>query len=145
MVAHPASQVEKQSISLRFRYEGEAVELISAVSVMKFSLPSDSVEAQEAAGFWVTLTGDREQAIYRRVMYTPIRFYVEAFSNDPEVGIVRFRREAPQGTFTIRVPDVPAATAVILFNSPPDAPDRPARPIARFEFAAVREQMEAKE
>ena len=143
MAAYPVSQeVWQQSVVLNFYYEGEEVHLYAATPVEKFAPPSDALAEEETAGFWITLTDDDEAVPYRRVMHAPIRFHIEVFSDDPEVGIVRIARDDPSGTFTIRVPDMPEATAVSLFNSPPDAPDQPARLIARFDLFAMREQTE---
>lgn len=133
------------SLRLTFEYEGREVRLIAQERVMKMSPPSEIFQEYEGrAGFWYDVTDAQGHLLYRRAIQTPIRFDVEVFSNDPKVGIVRRKLADPRGRFSLVVPDMPEATTLIFFSSPPEPEfaHEPAQEFARFELGKAGENKE---
>jgi hypothetical protein len=74
------------------------------------------------SGFWVELRDGKNNVLYRRVMPDPVQTEVEVF--DPEMGVHRQEVDAPRGSFTVLVPDLPEAEQIAFVGSPRDPAKR---------------------
>ncbi len=131
------SQGQLPSLRLTFEYEGRKVQLISQERVKVMSPPSEILhEYKGQSGFWYDVIDAQEHLLYRRAAQNPIQFDVEIFTDDPEAPIVRRKIDNPHGQFSLLVPDMPEATALVFFSSPPE-PEfayEPAQESARFDL-----------
>ena len=129
------SQGRLPSLRLTCQYEGRKVQLISQERVKVMSPPSEILQEYKGqSGFWYEVMDSEEHVLYRRASQNPIQFDAEIFTDDPEMPIVRRKIDDPHGQFSLLVPDMPEATTLVLFSSPPE-PEfayEPAQEFARF-------------
>lgn len=105
-----------RSVRLTFTYDGEDVQLVSRQVVETVSPPSEPV-AEGAAGFWIEMRGDQDEAVHRIVMEDPLRPDVEVFSPEPGRSVARAPVDRPSGSFSVLVPELAEASAVTLHSS----------------------------
>ncbi len=109
-----------KSMRLNFEYHNRDIELVSWLWLKKVSSQSDPItNFEEESGWWVILTDERGQVLYRQIIQNPIRVDKELFSYE-EDGLPSW--EIPEaadqhGQFSVLVPDIPAATHVSLYGS----------------------------
>lgn len=105
------------AIRLLIQYDGDQLTVIDRREVETAAPPSDQLKGFEGqSGFWFELRDANGQALYRRVMQSPIQQEVEAF--EPDGSATRHVIEKPQGVFSVLVPDVPEADHVAIVSSP---------------------------
>jgi len=144
-VAQRSKGTEPGAVRLTFSYEGDSVELIKEQALEMIAFPSDELKYQEeTSGFWIEVSDEEGQLIYRRVSENPIRFYAEVRSDNPDRPLAMQDVEGPQGIFTILIPDLTDAREVALFSSPLSKGERmyPAVEIARFELQSGKDRKE---
>jgi hypothetical protein len=134
----PSAPRWRTSLRLTFVYQGLDVELVSVQPVALIAVPSDTVTVREPrAGFWYTLFDNEGNPLYRRSAHIP---FLPCGAILPEEEAAKRQSlwqedvSGIRGRFTLIVPEIPQATAVILFSSPPEIEQRsqPAQPIGRF-------------
>ena len=126
-------QLQTHARRLTFEFDGSTVRQIGEQLVemtVPLSHPTTGYSGQ--AGFWFELRDANENTVYRRIMADPLGGYHEVPS--------------PQGTFTHRpttvssqvfeliVPELPAASSVVIFRTPvppPTSIGTPAQEAAR--------------
>jgi hypothetical protein len=97
----------RRSLRLRFRYDGDEIELIRARRVTMTPPPSERLGTMdERSGFRVELCTRRGRVLYRRSGTSPIERSVEAPSDDPDRPFQRTTVVEPSGEFEIVVPDL---------------------------------------
>lgn len=128
---------------LTFSYTADEVRLVGRRSLEMRTPPSDDLGPMpESTGFWVELQDSSGRVLYRRITESPIRFSVEVRSDDPERPLERRAVEEPRGTFTLLVPDLPAAGSIVLFASRQgrEGARGPAVEVARFDLRGEPEE-----
>jgi hypothetical protein len=108
-----------KSIRLNFEYWDRDMELVSWNRIKKISPPSDRIENYEdESGWWVILTDENGDVVYRQIIYNPIRVDKELFSYGNEGVSWEIPDTTEQhGDFSVLVPDIPVATHVSLYGS----------------------------
>ena len=125
-------QLPARALRLTFSYKGSRTKLESKHEIEIIALPSDTTEeSKDRSGFWVELRDKEERVVYRRIMRNPIQYEIEAPSGDPSRPFTRIENPNPQGTFSVLVPAVETAEALVLFASPSGATSRAARELTR--------------
>jgi len=133
-----------RAVRLTFAFHGDDVRLVARQPVDVVTPPSDEIEgAERRQGFWAELQAGDGRPLYRRVMRDPARGDTEVFA--PGGSPSRAPVPEVRGTFSVVVPDVPDAEAVVLHSSSAGVGDdvapqrratlahgRPAREWARF-------------
>lgn len=121
-----------RALRLIFSYKGSRTKLESKHSIEMIALPSDTTEEyKDRSGFWVELRDKEERVVYRKIMRNPIQVELEAPSGDPSRPFTRIENPNPEGTFSVLVPDVETAEALVLYASPAGATARAAREVTR--------------
>ena len=126
-------QASKHTLRLTLEYERQDVRLVAGQRIAMIPPPGEARTIHQGqSGSWIELRDADEVILFQSVLHNPIRYTVE----EPERGeFGRPRRhniEHPRGTFQLLVPDLPNTQPLVLFNSPPGAPDEPALELARF-------------
>ena len=128
------------SLRAFFEYDRDSVRLVRAQRVRMIAPPGDDVAQFEGrAGFWYELQDAGSRRLYGRVVDNPMRGSVEVRADDPDKPLRREGLREPRGEFMLIVPDLPAATQLVLFSSPlePARQREPARLIGQFRLADV--------
>jgi hypothetical protein len=109
-----------KSTRLNFEYRDRDIELVSWSRIKKIPPPSDAIEDYEdESGWWVILSDEQGDVVYRQIIHNPIRVDKELFSYGNEEGV---RWEIPDaaeqhGDFSVLVPDIPVATHLSIYGS----------------------------
>ncbi len=117
--------IHRSAVRLLFAFEGRDVRLLRKQWLSMVAPPSDRFpkrdERQEPmAGFWVDLLDGEEQVVYRRVFgENPMSAGIAVYTGDKDHPFTMQRTAEPKGDFMVVVPDIPEATSVALFGSPP--------------------------
>jgi hypothetical protein len=125
------------AIRLIFEYEGRRVRLLSRQRVDMLPPPSDPLVGEGQLGFWVDVRDAGGRVLHHQVMQDPVRGDVEAFSDEPDVSVVRIPVSEPRGNFAVLVPALEAADHLALMSSAPaeGVALRAATELARFSLA----------
>ncbi len=110
----------KKSTRLNFVYNDRDIELVSWNRLNKISPPSDPIENyQDESGWWVILSDEKGNVVYRQIIHNPIRIEKELFSDRNEGGVSWEIPDAAEqrGEFSVLVPDIPVATHLSLYGS----------------------------
>jgi hypothetical protein len=129
----------RHALRLTFSYQKSQVELILMEAIHMIVPPSLEITSQPpGAAFWYELQDSKQTPLYRRVQRNPLDPSVEVLTGDPEMPLAYVNSGRIEGEFTLLVPSLPQARAVVLYqwSLPPDAvqsdvPPSPAE-IARF-------------
>lgn len=129
----------RESLRLRFEYDGETLRLIEQQRIRNVALASPGRRPQvgEQRGFWVELQTARGKTLFHRPVRNPLRTHVEVHSHDEGPQLLT---GPPQpGTFTVIVPAIPDATQVVVCGTPLDEErarerDGRAEELARFDL-----------
>jgi len=127
-----------RALRMTFSYEGDRISLVSQQPVEMILPPSHPFDEREAqTGFWFTVHGTKDRALYRRVIQNLIRHDVEVFAPEGETTVHLEPVQKPKGTFTLLVPDIEGAQSVSISAPPlkPGAMHLRAGEIARFKVA----------
>lgn len=121
--ADPTQQAEpNRAIRLLVEYNESGFTISQSWPLETLAPPSHARDVPRAtSGFWVELRDAKNNVLYRRVMPDPVQTDVEVF--DPE-GLHRQEVEAPRGSFTVLVPDLPEAEQIAFVSSPSDPAKR---------------------
>lgn len=118
----------RQALRLTFRFRKTVVELVLMEPIDMVVPPSlDLTDQPPAAEFWYELTDGRRTTLYRRVQRHPIDPNVEVTTGNPERPYARVNSGRTEGEFTLLVPHLPEAEAVVLYHWTRDAGQRDAR------------------
>lgn len=119
-------------VRFTFDYEGTAVRLLGRQTLNMIIPPSDSLEdIAGQAGFWYELRDASGRPIYRRIVRNPIQVHIEVHTEDAATPTRRIV-DAPQGVFTVLVPDLSAAETLALCSSPFTKAYGPVEDLATF-------------
>jgi hypothetical protein len=142
LTEHAAPQPDESSLrTLRvtFSYEGNQVRMVSRQAVDMRPEPSDPVyDYRGQSGAWFEVRDATGRVLYRRVIRNPMPVDMEAPSGDPERPFTRVRPPERRGTFVLTMPNLSRAQSIVLYTSPDDDPQKPAREIGRFELGGSR-------
>jgi hypothetical protein len=108
------------STRLNFEYHDRDIELVSWNRLKKISPPSDPMaNYEDESGWWVILTDERGNVVYRQIIHNPIRIDKELFSYGRKGGVSWEIPDAAEqnGEFSVLVPDIPTATHLSLYGS----------------------------
>jgi hypothetical protein len=124
----------RTSWRLTFRFDGQRINLIRRERLQKIA-PGTTAETPEPgrnSGAWLELVDRSGQVLFHRLLYDPLRTRAEHHSPD---GRIELHVRTPEPSeFTEIVPDIPAASEVILYSSPTeyDRMHEAAREIGRY-------------
>lgn len=134
----PAEDVaHRQALRLTFRFRKTDVELILMEALEMIVPPSlSTTEQPPGAAFWYELKDGKDTTLYRRVQRNPLDPTVEVATGNPERPYAHVNSGRTEGEFTLLVPDLSQAHAVVLYRWPADAAqrDRPPLPIQIAQF-----------
>lgn len=92
------------ALRLTFAYLGDELQLVNRQEILTPLAPSDPLLGDVArSGFWFELQNTDGRTLFRRVLFNPIRFGVEVFSDDPREPIRWQPVAEPQGLFELVV------------------------------------------
>jgi hypothetical protein len=153
---HPGRPIEdvahRGAWRLTVAFQRSSVQLVLIEAIDMIVPPSLPISGQPPGSpFWFELQDGRGTAVYRRgQLHHPIRPTVEVWTGEPEQPVTNVPFAVDAGEFTLLVPNLPQARAVVLYEwSVAEAGDgRDASPapseIARFPIgrAITREAIE---
>lgn len=123
----------QRAVRLTFSYQDERVKLMSKQILEMIPPSSDALQAREKeSGFWYELKDAKNQTLFRRVIESPIKYYIEVRSDDPDRPFTWEKVANPSGIFVLLAPEIRGAQEIVLFSSPEGDRTKPAREIARF-------------
>lgn len=133
----------RQALRLTFSFDGPQVQLTLREPV-EMTLPPSMALTDEPPGaaFWYELHDGERTPLYRRRQRHPLDSTVEVRTGDPERPLGHVDSGRTSGTFTLLVPQLPEAQAVVLYgwSAPPDD-ERSGEPVptelARFALGAA--------
>jgi len=130
----------RQALRLTFSFDGPKVQLTLREPVEMTLPPSMALtEAPPGAAFWYELHDGERTPLYRREQRNPLDSTVEVRTGNPERPLAHVDSGRTAGTFTLLVPQLRNAQAVVLYGwSAPKDDDKPApTELARFALGAA--------
>jgi hypothetical protein len=128
----------ERSLRLHFAVVGTTLRLVRRRVVRMRSLPSQPIQLSAAAqrnglcGHWIELRDGNGQILYRQVLHDPLRTSAELLGDDGTWSRVDVPR--PRQSFSVVVPMLDAARALVLVGSPPGDPGGRAGDLASFDL-----------
>ncbi len=105
------------TLRLTFAYEGENIRQVSSTRVQMLAPYAPFTPQPEGdIGFWIELQDREGKRLYAQAFNMPIRYAVEDYS--PEGKIKRVSLAEPKGEFELLIPDIPEASALVMYTSP---------------------------
>jgi hypothetical protein len=121
------------ALRLTFAYRGDDIRLEAQERVEMTAVGSDDVDVEETlTGFWCELQDDEGHSLYRRLLQNPSRRSIEVPTDDPEQPLAQHPIDEPQGILVLVVPELEAASSLVLIRARPGlgvAPDAPERQV----------------
>ncbi len=110
------------SLRLTFSYSGTEVRLagVERVAVLAPAAVTPPPEGEQA-GYWIEVRDSAGNLLYHRPLHDPIRADIEVFGDEPGGPIYRVSNEKREGEFDVLVPDLPEASAFVLYGTPAEA------------------------
>lgn len=130
----------RQTLRLTFTYDGDHIELVQREPVDMTIPPSAPLTDEPPRSvFWYELQNADRTALYRRTQRHPLRSTIEIRTGDPERPLAHVDSRVTTGTFTLVVPHLDNAEAVVLCGW--DTTNRDREPetveLARFPLGAA--------
>ncbi len=130
---------EPHALRVGFVYRGGDVNVQSAVRVAMIAPPSVAMPRGPVAGHSVSIDDADGRTLWSRPLPQAIGADVEVFSPRRDATIARAPRDRIEGSFSVLVPDLPAAHALALHGPPdPARPQEPARELLRVPIETLR-------
>lgn len=124
----------RSAIRLTFSFDGRAIEVVLREPVKMMLPPSAPLDdTSPRSAFWFELQDAGGKPLYRRSQRNPLDPRIEVRTGNPENPLAWVDSGRRSGTFTLLVPDLAAAEAVVLFDWA--APGKEVREPVRVELA----------
>lgn len=128
-----------RTLRLTFAYDENGIRLLRSQSVEMIAPPSVVPPPPKGqAGYWFEVRDAKGELVHHRPLHDPVRNDLEVFSDDPKQSITRVPNPNPRGEFTVLVPDLPDAAALILMGPPMGKPFAPSVELLRYSFDQLR-------
>ena len=132
-----------QALRLTFSYKGSEITLIDSQEITKAIPPTDAIETDyPLSGFSFELKDAGDASVFRRFMHSPIPDSVEVFPSEGRGPITQQTVRDPEGVFTVLVPVIREARALVFHDSPVEAGlrRRAAQELVRFDVGDLMER-----
>jgi hypothetical protein len=128
------------SFRLTFTIHPGRVELVSLARVaMRAPAPATPPPSERQSGFWVELRGDKGELLYHRALRNPLPDSLEVFDDEKNGTIRRVPTNRTEAKFDVIVPDLAAASDVVVHGIPTKSDARgPSRPLIKLSMEELR-------